>query len=290
MSVFSGVFRRVARASPEGRPGLISVIVTTYDWPEALRSVLYGLANQTDRNFEVVIADDGSDHRTAEVVKASRAPIAGHVWQPHDDFRVAQARNQAILASKGNYCVFLDGDCIPRESYVARHRQLAERGHFVMGNRVMLKKKLTERVLTENLQPEDWSLGVWWIARLAGQVNRLAPLMTLPLGPIRKRAKQTWRAAQACNFAAWRSDIDLIDGFDNIFTGWGWEDNDLILRLMRAGIRRKMGRFATGVIHLWHEPAYAKRNKHLFDETLEAERIRARSGLSAIEHPKLSAA
>src|SRR5262245_26670396 len=110
----------------------ISVIVSTYDWPEALRSVLYGLKNQTDENFEVLVADDGSDHRTADVVRAaqSRIPIT-HVWQEHKGFRVAEARNKAILASRGEYCIFLDGDCIPREGYVAAHRRLAEHGHFV---------------------------------------------------------------------------------------------------------------------------------------------------------------
>ena len=238
------------------------------------------LSNQTDDDFEVIVADDGSDERTRAVVKAARIP-ATHVWHQHSGFRAAEIRNQAILASQGDYCIFLDGDCIPRENYVAAHRRLAERGHFVMGNRVMLSRKLTQRVLADNLCPEDWSLLTWWGARLTKRVNRLAPLLTLPLGSIRRRAKQTWRAAQACNVAMWRSDLDRVDGFDNSFVGWGWEDNDLIPRLMRAGVRRKMGRFATGVIHLWHEPAYAVRNRRLFDDTLADDRVVARRGMSA---------
>src|SRR5262245_58396247 len=86
--------------------GRISVIVTTYNSPEALRSVLYGLSNQTDGNFEVIVADDGSDERTAEVIKTSRIrPV--HVWHEHRGFRAAAIRNQAIRAAKGEYCIFL---------------------------------------------------------------------------------------------------------------------------------------------------------------------------------------
>jgi glycosyltransferase involved in cell wall biosynthesis len=258
----------------------ISVIVTTYNWPEALRSVLYGLSNQTDGNFEVIVADDGSDARTAEVIKASRIrPV--HVWHEHQGFRAAAIRNQAIRAAKGAYCIFLDGDCIPRESYVAAHRRLAEPGYFVVGNRVMLSRKMTAQVFQDNLNPEDWSLPMWCAHRLTKRVNRLAPLLTLPLGPIRRRAKQTWRAAQSCNVAMWRSDLERVDGFDSCFVGWGWEDNDLILRLMRAGVKRKMGRFATGVIHLWHIPVNEVHNRLLFEHTLADDRFVARRGMSA---------
>src|SRR5262249_10246938 len=132
--------------------GLISVVVSTYNWPEALAAVLGGLAKQTDRNFEVVVADDGSDHRTAEVV--SQAGVRqNHVGQEDGGFRLAETRNRATLACKGKYIIFLDGDCIPRPSFVATHRRLAEPGCFVQGNRVNLRKKLTQRILAEKVDP-----------------------------------------------------------------------------------------------------------------------------------------
>src|SRR4051812_16734345 len=130
--------------------GLISVVVSTYNWPEALTAVLDGLANQTDKNFEVIVADDGSDRRTADVIKAARVgPV--HVWHEHRGFRLAQIRNQAILASKGEYVIFLDGDCIPRRNFVAMHRRLAEPGCAVQGDRILVRKKLTQRILTKKL-------------------------------------------------------------------------------------------------------------------------------------------
>jgi glycosyltransferase involved in cell wall biosynthesis len=259
---------------------LISVIVATYDWPEALSAVLHSLANQTDKHFEVIVADDGSDERTAEAIKRARVQ-AIHVWRPHDGFRAAEIRNRAILASSGEYCVFLDGDCIPRKGFVAAHRRLAEPGHFVVGSRVMLSTKLTTHVLTDNLHPEDWSLPKWWLWRQRRQVNRFKPLLTLPLGPIRRRTKQTWNGALSCNFAMWRRDLNRVDGFDASFIGYGWEDFDLAARLLRAGVRRKTGRYATCVAHLWHAPVYAKQNIRLFNDGVATDRVASRLGLSA---------
>jgi glycosyltransferase involved in cell wall biosynthesis len=259
---------------------LISVIVSTYDWPQALSAVLNGLANQTDDKFEVVVADDGSDQRTATVIKAARVrPI--HVWHPHDGFRLAEIRNRAILASHGEYCIFLDGDCIPRENYVAAHRRLAEPGYFVQGDRIMVRRKLTERILAEGLSPGEWGYFTWLAYRLRKRVSRLAPMITLPLGPLRKRVNQTGESALGANQAFWRKDLDRVDGFDAAFVGWGWEDSDILARMLHAGIGRKYGRYATGVIHLYHESARA--NRHLFEDTVATARIRARSGLSALK-------
>src|SRR5262245_47164724 len=97
------------------RPRLISVIVTTYNWPEALTAVLRGLRDQEDRNCEIVVAADGSDHPTRDVI--SYTPSHGlrvkHVWHEDRGFRLAEIRNRAVLESEGDYLIFLDGDCIP---------------------------------------------------------------------------------------------------------------------------------------------------------------------------------
>jgi len=273
---FSYVEKRISRTH--------SVILATYNWPEALTAVLHGLSSQTDRNFEVVIADDGSDEPTTDVIGTARdrLPIR-HVWHEHRGFRLAEIRNRAILASKGAYCIFLDGDCIPRPSFVAAHRQLAEPGWYVQGNRVSLRKEFTGRVLAEQLTPGDWSLPRWWVHRWRRHVSRTAPLITLPLGPLRKRTAQTGEKALGCNQAMWRSDLDRIDGFDAAYVGWGWEDSDVAQRLLHAGVGRKSGRYATAVIHLWHEPHYSRENRLLFETVLADNRVAARRGISALK-------
>jgi glycosyltransferase involved in cell wall biosynthesis len=267
---------------------LISVIVTTYNREDALDAVLRSLARQTDADFEVVVADDGSEPATAQLVEAWKAKVGHrveHVWHPDAGFRAAEIRNRAMLTSRGAYCIFLDGDCIVRPDFVATHRALAERGAFVTGNRVLLSPQLTVKVLSEKLTPENWNLARWFAQRLAGGVNRLSALLHLPLGPLRRLRQSKWQGARSCNLAIWRSDLDRVDGFDADYSGCGKEDSDLILRLLHAGVRRKDGTFATGVIHLWHAEADRSQlndNERKLDVVADSDRVRAQRGLSAL--------
>jgi glycosyltransferase involved in cell wall biosynthesis len=269
-------------------PELISVIVTTYNREDALEAVLSALSHQTDRSFEVVVADDGSGPATAALIQRWQprlgVPLA-HVWQVDWGFRAAEIRNRAILAARGGYCVFLDGDCIARPDFVAAHRQLAEPGWFVTGNRVLLSAELTATVLRDGLRPQTWRLSEWIDQRRRGGVNRLAAVLPLPLGPLRKLRPGKWLGARSCNLAVWRADLDRIDGFDASFSGWGREDSDLLVRLIHAGVRRKDGRFATGVIHLWHpeeDRTQLSANQARLDTVLRSDRVRAQAGMSAL--------
>jgi len=267
---------------------LISVIVATYNREDALEAVLRSLARQSDQDFEVVVADDGSTAATAAVIDRWRAKIGHrleHVWQEDRGFRLAEIRNRAIVAARGRYCIFLDGDCIVRPDFIAAHRRLAEPGWFVTGNRILLSRPLTERVLKENLTPETWGSGAWLLERWRGGINRLTALLRLPLGPLRRLRQRAWRGARGCNFAIWHSDIEHVDGFDADFQGWGKEDSDIFVRLLHAGVRRKDGVFATGVLHLWHTEADRSRlaeNERRLSDIIASDNIRARRGLSAL--------
>jgi glycosyltransferase involved in cell wall biosynthesis len=271
---------------------LISVIVTTYNREDALGAVLRSLSRQTDGGFEVVVADDGSRPATARVLEAWKASMQvplTHVWQEDRGFRAAEARNRAIAASAGRYCLFLDGDCIARPDFVAAHRRLAEPGYFVTGNRVLFSRTLSERILAGGLEPESWRLGQLLAQRWGGNLNRAAPLIGLPLGPLRKLGGRRWEVARSCNVACFRQDLERVDGFDAAFTGWGLEDSDLFVRLIRAGVRRKDGRFATGVLHLWHpesERARLPDNQAKLDLVLQSDRLRALRGLSSLDIDK----
>jgi len=269
-------------------PELISVILTTYQREDALDAVLRALAHQTDRAFEVIVADDGSGPPTRAVVehRAAQADIPiRHVWQEDRGFRAAEIRNRAIRASSGTYCIILDGDCIPRPDFIAVHRRLAEPGWFVAGNRVLMSRELTERILAQACEAEYHSLSQWIALRRRRQINRLAPLLSLPLGPLRRLRPRAWRGARTCNLAIWRRDLDQVDGFDATYNGWGLEDSDLLIRLLRAGIRRKDGNFAVGVLHLWHpesDRSLLPDNQRRLDAIATADRVRSIVGLSAL--------
>jgi GT2 family glycosyltransferase len=272
----------------------LSVLVTTYNRPDALRAVLRGLAAQDDPCFEVIVADDGSGSATAAMLRdLADEPCAPgmarllHAWHPDDGFRASAARNMAVAASAGAYLVFLDGDCVPRPDYLSRHRRLAEPGFMVSGSRVLLSESLTARVLADGAAPvHAHGLG-WWLAqRLRGGTNKVLPLLRMPDGPLRHYRSVAWRRIKSCNLAVWRGDFEAVDGFDECFVGWGHEDADLVLRLARHGVRRKGGAFATEVFHLWHrenargaEPA----NRRRVEERMASGRVQAEIGLSA--HP-----
>lgn len=267
---------------------LISVILTTYDREDALAAVLRSLSRQSDRQFEVVVADDGSGNATKKLLAIWRERLGValiHVWHEHRDFRAGEIRNRAILASHGTYCVFLDGDCLVRPDFIATHRQLAESGWFVTGNRALLSAELTATVLREDVAAETWGTMAWTARRAHGGVNRIGPLLRLPLGPLRKLRPQAWQDARSCNLAVWRTDLDRIDGFDANYSGWGREDSDLLVRLLRTGVRRKDGAFATGVLHLWHGDANRARleeNQRRLDEVIANERVLAQRGMSTL--------
>ena len=274
---------------------LISVIVTTYNREDALDAALRALSHQTDRNFEIVMADDGSRPDTAHVIDEWRARLPvplKHARHEHKGFRGGEIRNRAIRASSGGLCIFLDGDCLAGGCFVATHRRLHEPGWFVTGNRILLSRELTETVLAEGLAAEHWNFAVLARERLRGGVNRLMPTVHLALRPLRKMQPGRWEGAQTCNLAVARQDLDRIDGFDCAYTGWGLEDSDLVIRLLHAGVRRKDGRFATGVLHLWHpqnDRSQLPANRTRLDEVIGGTRVRALRGLSLLDAEDASA-
>lgn len=267
---------------------LISVIVTTYRRDDALDAVLRSLDRQSDPHFEIIVAEDGAMPKTAQLVQAWATRMSRplkHVRHEHQGFRGSEIRNRGIKAGAGKLCIFLDGDCLPRADFVAAHRRLAEPGWFVVGNRILLSRELTSRVLAEGQAAETWSfarlLGEWW----RGGINRLLPALKLPLGPFRKLRRNNWQGAKTCNLAISRRDLDAVDGFDGSYIGWGREDSDLVVRLLNAGLRRKDGWFATGVLHLWHpdaDRAGLVDNDHRLNKVLTSHRIRAERGLSIL--------
>ncbi|WNB76499.1 MULTISPECIES: glycosyltransferase family 2 protein [Methylomonas] len=242
---------------------LISVIVTTYNRPPALLACLRSLQDQLDRNFEILVADDGSDQATHRLIeqeiKTSPIPIR-HIWHEDKGFRAGTIRNKAAAAATGSYLLFMDGDCIAFPSFIARHRLLAETGYFVPGNRLLLNAGGTEQVLSSGTALHRQSIGFFMRLWLQRKLNRLLPLIYVPLQRWRYFNPRRWQNAMTCNLALWQADFLAVNGFDELFEGWGYEDSDLVIRLIHSGCKRKEGRFAAPVLHLWHP--YNDRSQH----------------------------
>lgn len=263
----------------------ISVIITTYNWPSALKLVLLALDKQTVDDFEVIIADDGSTEETSQLItdfsNKSRYPLQ-HIWHEDNGFRAAMIRNKAVAKASGDYIIFIDGDCIPQTTFISRHKSLAETGRFVAGNRILLSRQFTTETLTKSTNLSGENLIYWSIRRLKGDCNRLLPLIHLPLKQLRNPNKRRWHGVKTCNLAVWRKDFLLINGFDESYKGWGYEDSDLVIRLIRAGIYHKSGRFAIPVFHLDHETndrSNTKNNRKRLNEVLEGKKFYADEGV-----------
>ncbi|MFC0253417.1 glycosyltransferase family 2 protein [Massilia consociata] len=236
----------------------ISVVITTYNRPDALEAVVEACFMQDDKNFEIIIADDGSTANTRDSIARLRArsPVPlKHVWQPDEGFRAAMARNRGTLAAAGDYIIFLDGDCVPQRDFVSRHRALARPGFLVSGSRILLSPALTQKALLERIDLPAMGLLDKLRYRLRGDINKVLQLLLRLPDAGRERKKFSWRRIKSCNLAVWRSDLEKVNGFDESFVGWGHEDSDLVVRLFHAGVLRKDGAFATEVLHLWHREA-----------------------------------
>jgi len=236
---------------------LISVILATYNWPQALRLCLQSLATQTDQGFEVWIADDGSNIETAELIAQFQTNFCvalHHVWQEDIGFRKSKILNRAISNCQGQYLVFLDGDCVVQPDFIERHRALSQPCSMITGSRILLNPTLTQTLCEQAKWDfsifKNKALGYW----ITGKLNKFLPLwFKFPDLRTRNYRRFKWSRIKGCNMAAWRKDVLRIGGFDEGLEGWGHEDADFVFRLQQAGITRKSGSWATEVLHLWHK-------------------------------------
>ena len=264
----------------------IAVIVSTYNRPDALALVLDGYCAQIAQDFELIVADDGSTSDTRELVEhhARHAlfPLH-HVWQEDRGFRAGAARNRALATTVADYIIFSDGDCVPPRDFVRQHQRLAEPGYFLAGNRILLGERLTSAALAHHTPLHDWRAPQWLAAWARRDVNRILPLLRVPDIGLRKLSPARWKGVKTCNLSAWRADLARVNGFDETYAGWGLEDSDLVIRLLRLGVKHKSARFAAPLFHLWHpenDRSELGENRRRLEELLASQRVEAVHGLS----------
>ena len=256
----------------------LSVILSTYRSPEWLQKVLWGYLCQTRRDFELVIADDGSGEETARVIRAcsdagERAGIpVRHVWQPDEGFRKSRILNRAIGVARGDYLVFSDGDCIPRGDFVAVHRAHAAKGRFLSGGYVKLPMEVSRAVTRADIE-SGVAFSVRWIRLRGGRGYRRMAKLAVPgwAGAAADRITTTRATWNGHNASGWRADLIAANGFDERM-GYGGQDRELGERLENAGVRGHGIRYRALCVHLDHARGYAdldtiRHNKAIRRET-----------------------
>lgn len=225
----------------------ISVVVITYNWPQALELVLRALARQSARPDEVIVTDDGSRADTRELLAATAAHFPTrlvHLWQADDGARMSRARNRGIAAATGDYIVFLDGDMLAHREFIADHRAFAQRGCFVQGSRVLTGERCTARLFAQR----QIDVGFF-----TSDIERRRHTLRWPaLARAYARPHIREGGIKSCNWGFWRDDLLALNGFNEAMTGWGREDNELALRAFHLGLRRRDVRFSGLAVHLWH--------------------------------------
>ena len=232
------------------KPQTCALLISTYNWPEALRLVLESIKTQTRMPDEVIIADDGSGNETRELIenfqKNFPCPLI-HVWHEDDGFRKCIIWNKAIVRCSCDYIVQIDGDCVLSPRFIEDHLANARPGWFTCGSRTLLTRERTAQVLSEgtpSLTP--FSPGV------CNKFNAVRiPLLTRFFRERYRRRKPY--ISKGCNMGFWRKDLIAVNGYNESISGWGREDAEIEVRLMKLGIRRQSLKFAGAQYHLFHK-------------------------------------
>ncbi len=243
----------------------IAVIVTTYNRPDTLVKVLYGLMKQTRLPDEIIIADDGSGKETVDAVVPfiqNNQVRCVHVRQEDRGFRAARIRNKGIKACYSDYIVFLDGDCIPERHFVQDHLALAQKGFFFQGKRVIVSEKTTPGFSFKDTD----SLYLLLKQFLTAGISNAHHIVRLPFLPAYTTSKLS--GIRSCNMGFFKTDLLAVNGFNEAFEGWGREDSELVVRMYKYGIKRKEHPFRAICYHLWHQEN-SRKNMDKNDKILE---------------------
>lgn len=258
---------------------IASVVFTTYNQPAWLEKVLLGFAAQSRLGFELIVADDGSGDETRAVIERLRPQLPytlRHLWQPDDGFRKCEALNTAIAASRSDYLIFTDGDCIPRRDFVATHLRLREPGRFLSGGYHKLPMATSEAIGADDIASGRCFDVRWLHARgmqASGRDRKLTagPRLGWLLDQV-STAKASWNGHGA---SGWKHDLLAINGFDERMR-YGGQDREFGERLVNAGIRGKRIRHRTIALHLDHPRGYATAESIAFNKALRADTRRSR--------------
>ncbi len=256
----------------------ISLIVTTYNRVDALELVLLSIINQKILPKEVIIADDGSDKNTSELIKKYQKifPVnLIHSWIEDKGFRVAKSRNVAISKATSDYIVIIDGDIVLHKNFIKTYSKNLKQGEFIVGSRVLLNKNFTQKIIEQKtISISPFSRGI--------HKNRLNCLYIPFLHKIIKGKTKCLKGVKSCNMGFWRDDIFRVNGFDERYEGWGREDSDLVARFFNLNLKRKNFKWASICYHLSH--GYENRenldkNSALLEEVKKSKIIKAKIGL-----------
>jgi len=270
----------------------LSVIISTYNSPEWLEKVLWGYSAQSYRNFELLVADDGSTDETRGRIDSLRGQTGitiRHVWHEDRGFRKCAILNRAIEAAAADYLVFSDGDCIPRWDFLETHVRLARLGWFLSGGLCRLPIAVSQQINKEDIvgrraTDARWlrAAGVRWSPKLIKLACRS------PWAHWLDQLTTTRPSWNGHNSSGWKADLLAVNGFDERME-WGGEDRELGERLIHLGVRPRQIRHRAVCVHLDHDRGYVRqeaiaRNQQIWNETRRSGATWTAYGIRKAQH------
>ncbi|EDM37555.1 glycosyl transferase, family 2 [Pedobacter sp. BAL39] len=260
----------------------ISLIISTYNWPEALELALLSVKAQSIMPTELIIADDGSDSRTKHMVDKYRAKISipiKHVWHEDEGFRLAKIRNMAISRASGEYIVQVDGDIIMHTHFIEDHMNFALPGSFVRASRVYINKETSKKMIQHRLhRASAFSPGI----------SNFFSALRVPF--LWRYFENTYKSKgneryeiHGCNMAYWRKDAIKVNGYNELFNGWGPEDKEFVARLLNIGLQKRFIKLGAIAFHLYHKESskkFLKTNVNAFRKSIEQKLIYCELGIN----------
>ncbi len=270
-----------------------SIIISTYNQPEWLKKVLHGYLHQTFKDFEIVIADDGSDDRTREEIENFRQdtgfPIQ-HVWHADEGFQKSRILNRATVAATGDYLIFTDGDCIPHRDFVAAHVSHAAPNTFLSGGYCKLPMDLSQKLTLADIEA-----GIAFDIGFLRRHGLRALSQTLKLGtPDSLRVLMDWITPRkatwnGCNASTWKADILAVNGHDEEMQ-YGGQDREMGERLRHRGLSAKQIQHRAILLHLDHKRGYKtpetmKKNRAIRDAVVASRSVWCANGIEKRPQP-----
>ncbi|MCF6360254.1 MAG: glycosyltransferase [Cyclobacteriaceae bacterium] len=254
-----------------------SLIISTYNWPEALQLSLQSIKQQRLLPNEVIIADDGSTNETGdliEMIKESFPVPLIHCRIEDKGFRLAKARNEALKIAKFDYILQIDGDIILDKFYVQDQIKFARNGSFVRGSRVLLNKDVSQKIFRKDVsRPHVFMKGV---------VNFFNGIRLPLLQNFISINRLSIVGIRGCNMAYWKEDAFLVNGYNEDIQGWGREDSEFVARLVNNGIHKRNLRLGGIQYHIYHKEydrELLTKNDDILNRTLDKKLISCKNGI-----------
>ena len=259
----------------------ISLIITTYNWPEALEVCMNSVMNQTVLPKEIIIADDGSKQETTELIKSFQQSYPQisiiHSWQEDDGFRLSMSRNKAIAKALGEYIIIIDGDLLLERHFVQDHIESMEKNCFIQGSRVITTKEKLEEILK----------GKYPILPKAffekGLKNKVNMIRSTILSKIISKKDRDLSGIRGCNMSFFKDDLIKVNGFEEKIKGWGREDSEIAVRLFNNDVSKKRLKFKALTYHLYHKEndrSKLSENDKILENVIKSGKIKAEEGLN----------